>query len=95
MHHARRAIGAVHGRLAVDFLNPEHLNALLFKIKKRASELGCDLLVEYHTDLFQVEATLLFDVRDAHVHVLDKFYHNPQNSIKMVTDSVNKNDKLC
>jgi hypothetical protein len=30
-------------------------------------ELGCELLVEYHTDLFQVEASLLFDGADAHV----------------------------
>lgn len=60
---------AIHGRLAVDYLNPEHLNQLFGEIKTRATELGCDLLIQYHTDLFQVEASLLFDGADAHVLV--------------------------
>ena len=36
-------------------------------IKVRAVEPGCDLLIEYHTDLFQVEASLLNDGKNANV----------------------------
>ena len=60
---------AILGRLAVDYLNPKNVNELFREIKNRATELGCELLIEYHTDLFQLEASLLFDGVDAHVLV--------------------------
>jgi hypothetical protein len=58
---------AIHRRFAADYLNPEEMTRIFENIKIRAVELGCDLLIDYHTDLFQVEASLLYDGKNAHV----------------------------
>ena len=60
---------AIHGRLAIDYLDANRVSGVFEEIKKKAVQLGCDLLIEYHTDLFQVEASLLFDGKDAHILV--------------------------
>ena len=51
----------IHRRFAADYLNPEEMTRIFENIKSRAVELGCDLLIEYHTDLFQVDTLLLYD----------------------------------
>jgi len=63
----------------VDYLNPAELAMLFDKLEKKASESGCDLLIKYHSDLFQVEASLLFDGRDG--HVLIHVPMTPRNSL--------------
>ena len=62
---------AQHRRLAIDYLSPQQIRTLFSKLKDRASEFGCELLLQHHSDLFQIEVSLLFDGRDAHllVHV--------------------------
>ena len=62
---------AQHRRLAIDYLSPQQIRNLFAKLKERASEFGCELLIAHHSDLFQIEVSLLFDGRDAHllVHV--------------------------
>ena len=58
---------ALHHRFAMDYLNPKELVTLFSKLQKRADEAGCELLINYHSDLFQVEASLLFDGLDGHI----------------------------
>ena len=58
---------AIHGRLSIDYLDPKSVNKLFKQVRERANQLGCDLLMEYHTDLFQIETSLLFDGRDGHL----------------------------
>ncbi len=58
---------AVHQRFAVDYLNPSKMAALYKKLEERADEAGCELLVQYHSDLFQIETSLLYDGKDGHV----------------------------
>jgi len=62
---------AQHRRLAVDYLSPQQIRNLFIKLKERAAEFGCELLITHHLDLFQIEVSLLFDGQDAHllVHV--------------------------
>ncbi len=62
---------AVHQRFAVDYLNPATMAELFRKLEERALEAGCELLVQYHSDLFQIETSLLYDGRDGHllIHV--------------------------
>jgi hypothetical protein len=36
-------------------------------LEKKAEEAGCDLLIKYHSDLFQVESSLLYDGQDGHI----------------------------
>ncbi len=62
---------AQHRRLAVDYLSPQQIRNLFTKLKERAAEFGCELLITHHSDLFQIEVSLLFDGQDAHllVHV--------------------------
>jgi hypothetical protein len=62
---------AMHQRFAIDYLNPAELVNLFQQLSKRADEAGCELLVQYHSDLFQVETSLLFDGQDGHllIHV--------------------------
>ncbi len=52
----------------MDYLNP---SVLFEKVEKKASNSGCDLLIKNHSDLFQVETSLLFDGQDGHmlIHV--------------------------
>jgi hypothetical protein len=58
---------AIHHRLAIDYLNPKKLITMYKKLEKRANEARYDLLIHYHSDLFQIEALLLFDRMDGHV----------------------------
>jgi len=58
---------AQHRRLAVDYLTSQEIRALFSKLKARALELGCELLIEHHSALFQLEVSLLFDGEDAHI----------------------------
>jgi hypothetical protein len=62
---------AMHQRFAIDYLNPAELVNLFQQLSKRADEAGCELLVQYHSYLFQVETSLLFDGQDGHllIHV--------------------------
>jgi hypothetical protein len=41
--------------------------ALYKKLEERANEAGCELLVQYHSDLFQIKTSLLYDGKDGHV----------------------------
>ena len=52
---------AIHRCFTADYLNSEEMTRIFKNIKIRAIELGCDLLIKYHTDLFQVETSLLYD----------------------------------
>jgi len=58
---------ALHHHFAMDYLNPKKLVTLFNKLQKRADEARCELLINYHSDLFQVEASLLFDGLDRHI----------------------------
>ena len=58
---------AMHQRFAIDYLNPKELQALFRRLETKAREAGCDLLIKYHSDLFQVESSLLFDGKDGHI----------------------------
>jgi regulator of sigma D len=49
---------AVHQRFAVDYLNLAEMAELFRKLEERALEAGCELLVQYHSDLFQIETSL-------------------------------------
>ncbi len=73
---------AIHQRFAVDYLNPTKLAVLFEKLEKKASNSGCDLLIKYHTDLFQMETSLLFDGRDG--HVLIHVPMMPRNSLLLM-----------
>lgn len=70
-HRVERSIhavqSAIHGRLAIDYLDPKSVSDMFKQVKIKANELGCDLLMEYHTDLFQVESSLLFDGQEGHL----------------------------
>jgi hypothetical protein len=52
---------AMHQRFAINYLNPSELQTLFRTLEAKAEEAGCDLLIKYHSDLFQVESSLLFD----------------------------------
>lgn len=58
---------AQHRRLSVDYLSPAEIRILFSRLQARAAEFGCDLLVKHHSDLFQLEVSLLFDGEDAHI----------------------------
>jgi hypothetical protein len=62
---------AQHRRLAIDYLSPMQVRALYARLVSRASEFGCELVLQHHSDLFQIEVSLLFDGSDAHllIHV--------------------------
>jgi hypothetical protein len=38
-----------------------------WKLEERAAEAGCELLVQYHSDLFQIETSLLYYAQDGHI----------------------------
>ncbi len=57
----------MHQRLAVNYLNPSKLVTLFQRLEAKAAESGCDLLIKYHLDLFQVEASLLYDSSKRHI----------------------------
>jgi len=58
---------AMHQKFTIDYLNPAELVNLFQQLSKRADEARCELLVQYHSDLFQVETSLLFDGQDGHL----------------------------
>jgi hypothetical protein len=62
---------AQHRRLAIDYLSPRQIRLLYSRLVDRAAEFGCELILQHHSDLFQIEASLLFDGADAHllIHV--------------------------
>jgi hypothetical protein len=70
---------AVHQRFSVDYLNPAEMAALFKKLEERATEAGCELLIQYHSDLFQIETSLLYDGQDA--HLLLHVPMTPKNSL--------------
>ncbi len=70
---------AVHQRFAVDYLNPAEMVELFRKLEERAQEAGCELLVQYHSDLFQIETSLLYDGQDG--HLLLHVPMTPKNSL--------------
>jgi hypothetical protein len=70
---------AVHQRFAVDYLNPAEMAELFRKLEERAAEAGCELLIQYHSDLFQIETSLLYDGQDA--HLLLHVPMTPKNSL--------------
>ena len=58
-------------KLAVDYLTPNEIRNLYSELITTARNLKCDLLINHHSDLFQLETSLLFDGNDAHllIHV--------------------------
>ncbi len=58
---------AMRQRFAIDYLNPAELVNLFQQLARRADEAVCELLIQYHSDLFQVETSLLFDGQDGHL----------------------------
>jgi hypothetical protein len=58
---------AMFRRLSVDYLTPHELKKVFERVQQKAIELDYQLLIDHHTDLFQVESTLLFDGDDAHI----------------------------
>jgi nitroreductase len=58
-------------KLAVDYLTPTEVRSIFDELQITASKLKCDLLIEHHSSLFQLETSLLFDGSDAHllIHV--------------------------
>ncbi len=69
----------MHQRFAVDYLNPAEMAELFKKLEERALEAGCELLVQYHSDLFQIETSLLYNGRDG--HLLLHIPMTPKNSL--------------
>jgi hypothetical protein len=69
----------VHQRFAVDYLNPAEMAELFKKLEERALEARCELLVQYHSDLFQIETSLLYNGRDG--HLLLHVPMTPKNSL--------------
>ena len=65
---------AQHRRLAIDYLSPKQIRTLFSKLQQRAGEFGCKLLIQHHSDLFQIEVSLLFDGRDAHLWYMSPWY---------------------
>jgi hypothetical protein len=70
---------AVHQRFSVDYLNPAEMRELFKKLEDRAEEAGCELLIQYHSDLFQIETSLLYDGQDG--HLLLHVPMTPKNSL--------------
>jgi len=58
-------------KLAVDYLTPGEIRKLYAELVITADKLKCELLIHHHSDLFQLETSLLFDGEDAHllIHV--------------------------
>jgi hypothetical protein len=70
---------AVHQRFAVDYLKPAEMAELFRKLEERANEAKCELLIQYHSDLFQIETSLLYDGQDG--HLLIHVPMTPKNSL--------------
>ena len=58
-------------KLAVDYLTPNEIRNLYVELVASSKRMRCDLLIDHHSDLFQLETSLLFDGDDAHllIHV--------------------------
>jgi hypothetical protein len=58
-------------KLAVNYLTPTEVRSIFEELKITSRKLKCDLLIEHHSSLFQLETSLLFDGSDAHllIHV--------------------------
>lgn len=56
-----------HRRLAVDYLTSGQIRQLFSSLQLRAAEFSCELLIAHHSDLFQIEVSLLFDGLDMHL----------------------------
>ncbi len=69
----------MHQRFAVDYLNPAKMAELFRKLEEQSLEAGCELLVQYHSDLFQIETSLLYDGQDG--HLLIHVPMTPKNSL--------------
>jgi hypothetical protein len=52
---------------------------LFKKLEELANEAGCELLIQYHSDLFQIETSLLYDSQDG--HLLLHVPMTPKNSL--------------
>ena len=63
--HALQA--AQYNRLAVDYLSPNLIKRLFPRLRTTAQELGCKLLAEFPSDLYQLDTSLLFDGQNAHL----------------------------
>jgi hypothetical protein len=44
---------AMHQHFAIDYLNPAELVTLFLQLSLKAEEAGCNLLIQYHSDLFR------------------------------------------
>ena len=58
---------AQHCHLAIDYLSPCQIRALYARLVARAAKFGCELVIQQHSDLFQIEVSFLFDGSDAHI----------------------------
>jgi hypothetical protein len=54
-------------RLSVDYLGADEVCLIFKNVKERAEELNCQLLITQHSDLYQIETSMLFDGDDAHL----------------------------
>jgi hypothetical protein len=54
-------------RLSIDFLSQNQLQQLFTHLHNVAAKHGCQLLLEHHSDLFQVELSYFFDGKDVHL----------------------------
>jgi hypothetical protein len=70
---------AIHQRFAINYLNPAEMAELFRNLEERAAEASCELLVQYHSDLFQIETSLLYDGQDG--HILIHIPMTPKNSL--------------
>jgi hypothetical protein len=46
-------------RLSVDYLGAREVRSIYAKVQERAEELNCQLLITQHSDLYQIETSLL------------------------------------
>ncbi len=60
---------AMHQRLVIHYLNPAELVTLSQYLEAKAEESGCNLLIKYHSYLFQVEASLLYDSSNRYIFI--------------------------
>ena len=63
--HALQA--AQYNRLAVDYLSPNLVRRLFPRLEVTAQDLGCRLLTQFSSDLYQLDTSLLYDGMNAHL----------------------------
>jgi hypothetical protein len=54
-------------KLAVNYLTPSEVLSVFGELLISAKKVKCDLLIDHHSSLFQLETSLLFDGQDAHL----------------------------